>query len=503
MNNIANVKIGIVVGSTDWLPSDIAINVGKKFVADYKSAYPDSDIHECPICITDNEMSVKRALKDIINAECNALCIYFANYGPESSGTLLAKKFSGPVLMIGAADEGDGPYIKERKDSISGFLNANFALKLRKTRVFIPHNPIGTIKECSKMLNDFIPIARTLISLDDLKVITFGPRPSSYLASNAPNNRIFDLGVEVSEFSELELYNAYQKHNDDSRISERANNMKEEMKVQTDSLDNLIKKFAQYELTIEDWIRNYKGASKYVTLTSTCWPAFPVNFGFTPCYVNSRLTGKGIPVACEVDEYGALSEYIAQCVSDNVVTILNINNNIPKELFDKKIKSKKFNDKEYQLNDLFLGYHCGVANSSLLKAPELNCHFVNNQLIGEEKSQGTIHGQLRESDVTIFRIQGMNDGTMRAYVAQGQLLPVEMETYGGQGIIAIPEFGRLVRNVIIEHGFPNHTVVMFGHYGSQMINLFKMMGIENIYYNQPKSMLYNNENIFDTIDNWY
>ena len=35
---------------------------------------------------------------------------------------------------------------------------------------------------------------------------------------------------------------------------------------------------------------------------SKCWPAFQTQFGFVPCYVNSRLTGRGIPVSCEVDK---------------------------------------------------------------------------------------------------------------------------------------------------------------------------------------------------------
>ena len=46
-------------------------------------------------------------------------------------------------------------------------------------------------------------------------------------------------------------------------------------------------------------------------------PAFQTQFGFVPCYVNSRLTGRGIPVSCEVDIYGALSEFIGTAVSDD------------------------------------------------------------------------------------------------------------------------------------------------------------------------------------------
>ena len=82
--------------------------------------------------------------------------------------------------------------------------------------------------------------------------------------------------------------------------------MAEELGEKGNKYPASLPKFAQYEVTIEDWIRGHKGNRKYVTMTSTCWPAFPLNFGFVPCYVNSRLTGKGTPVACEVDVYGAV-----------------------------------------------------------------------------------------------------------------------------------------------------------------------------------------------------
>lgn len=65
----------------------------------------------------------------------------------------------------------------------------------------------------------------------------------------------------------------------------------------------ILPKLAQYELTLLDWIEEHKGYRPFVTLAGKCWPAFQTQFGFVPCYVNSRLTGMGIPVSCEVDIY--------------------------------------------------------------------------------------------------------------------------------------------------------------------------------------------------------
>ena len=101
---------------------------------------------------------------------------------------------------------------------------------------------------------------------------TFGPRPQDFFACNAPIKGLYEIGVEIEENSELDLLVAYKAH---------ANA-----------------------------------------------PCIPEAFGFEPCYVNSRLVSRGIPVSCEVDIYGALSEYIGMCVSGDTVTLLDINNSV-------------------------------------------------------------------------------------------------------------------------------------------------------------------------------
>ncbi len=501
MKNIPEVKLAIVAGTTDWMPSEIAIETRRKLVETYKDKYGEESIHECSVIIDDNEINIKRAMREIDKAECTAVCLYWANYGPESAGTLFAEEYNGPIMMIAASEEGEEPYTRWRKDALSGFINACYALKLRKTNVYIPPGPCGTYEQCSIMINKFICIARTLAAINDLKLITIGPRPSSYLAASAPNHLLYDIGIEISEYSELELYDSYKKHDGDKRIDKIVQEMISEL--DDNKTPEILTSLAQYELTIEDWIRNHRGYRKYVTLTSTCWPAFPVNFGFVPCYVNSRITAKGYPIACEVDSFGAISEYIGQCISNDAVTILNLNNNIPKSFFERKIKDNIFNGKTYEEGDLFLGYHCGVTPCSKLNSSVLDYHFINNQLIGPGQSKGTIQGTIESGPVTLFRLQGMSDGILRAYVVQGQILPIQIDTYGGKAIIAAPEMERFIRNIVLEKQFPNHCAVIFGHYGEELVSILNLIGIKEIYFNHPKEMPYEHENFFCRLKEWY
>ena len=103
---------------------------------------------------------------------------------------------------------------------------------------------------------------------------------------------------------------AYKSHEGDERIQDIVKEMAEELGVKGNTYPDLLPRMAQFELTLLDWAETHKGSRKYVVFADKCWPAFPEAFGFEPCYVNSRLASRGIPVACEVDIYGALSEYI-------------------------------------------------------------------------------------------------------------------------------------------------------------------------------------------------
>ena len=102
----------------------------------------------------------------------------------------------------------------------------------------------------------------------------------------------------------------------------------------------VLEKLAQYEITLLDWVEAHRGYREFVAIAGKCWPAFQTQFGFVPCYVNSRLTKMGIPVSCEVDIYGCLSEFIGTVVSNDTVTLLDINNTVPQDIYDEDIKGK-------------------------------------------------------------------------------------------------------------------------------------------------------------------
>ena len=464
MINIPKIKIGIVAVSRDCFPEPLSVNRRKALVEAYKAKYDETDIYECPVCIVESEIHMVQALEDIKAAGCNALCVYLGNFGPEISETLLAKHFDGPKMFVAAAEESAVDLLDGRGDAYCGMLNASYNLKLRNIHAYIPEYPVGTAEECADMIHDFLPVARAVDALNNLKIISFGPRPLNFLACNAPIKQLYNLGIEIEENSELDLFEAFNKHAGDERIPEVVKDMESELGA-GNKKPEILTKLAQYELTLLDWIEEHKGYRKYVTIAGKCWPAFQTQFGFVPCYVNSRLAARGIPVSCEVDIYGALSEFIGTVVSQDAVTLLDINNSVPRDMYEKDIKGKY----DYTQKDTFMAFHCGNTASCKLSSHEMKYQKIMARTLPEEVTQGTLEGDLVPGDITFFRLQEHRRTiSLRGYIAQGEILPVATHSFGSIGVFAIPEMGRFYRHVLIGKNFPHHGAVAFGHYAKAL-----------------------------------
>jgi L-fucose isomerase-like protein len=490
--NIPTVKLGIIAVSRDCFPIKLSTQRRENIVKAYKG-----EIYDCETTV-ENEQDMLKAIADVKAQGCNALVVFLGNFGPETPETLIAQKFDGPVMFVAAA-EGDGDMINGRGDAYCGMLNCSYNLGMRHLKGYIPSYPVGTADDIAKMIADFVPVARTIIGLKGLKIITFGPRPQDFFACNAPIKGLYELGVEIEENSELDLLVAYRQHKDDKRIPEVCAEMEKEM-GEGRYYKELLPRMAQFELTLLDWADNHKGSRQYVAFADKCWPAFPKEFGFEPCYVNSRLVTRGIPVACEVDIYGALSEYIGLCASGDTVTLLDINNSTPKYIYDDGIV-KKYGNK-YSITDTFMGFHCGNTPSCKMCANRaIKYQLIQNRLLENggtpDFTRGTLEGDIAPSEITFYRLQCDSEGVLRSYIAEGEVLDVPTQSFGGIGIFAIPEMGRFYRHVLIEKHYPHHGAVAFAHIGKTLYEVFRYLGIADVQYNRPKSLPYPTENPFE------
>ena len=150
----------------------------------------------------------------------------------------------------------------------------------------------------------------------------------------------------------------------------------------------------------------------------------------------------------------------------------------------------------YTQKDTFMGFHCGNTASSKLSFCEMKYQMIMARTLPEEVTQGTLEGDIAPGDITFFRLQSTADAKLRAYIANGEVLPVATKSFGAIGVFAIPEMGRFYRHVLVEKGFPHHGAVAFGHFGKELFEVFKYIGVpvDEIGYNQPAGVKYPTEN---------
>lgn len=491
MMNIPEVRLGIVAVSRDCFPAELSIGRRQSVVR----SCTDKKLEIVEIKTTvENEQDALNALDELKRAGVNSLVLYLGNFGPEGPETLLVQKFDGPAMVVAAAEESRANLLDGRGDAYCGMLNASYNLGLRKLRPYIPKYPVGTADEVAGMIEDFQAVARVILGLSALKIFSFGPRPYDFLACNAPIKPLYDLGIEIMENSELDLFEAFNRHEGDPRIPALVKEMADEL-GNGNGYPGILPALAQYEVTLWDWLESHRGASKYGVFANKCWPAFQTQFKFVPCYVNSRFAAKGIPIACETDIYGALSEYIITCATEAPATLLDINNTVPADL-----AAGKETAAGYSLHDLFMGFHCGNTAQCCLVNGAMKYQRIMHRSLEPDRepniTRGTLEGRIRPGEITLFRLQSTADGLLRSYIAQGEILDLDPESFGGIGVFAIAEMARFYRYVLIGKRFPHHAGVAFHHAGKILFEALTMLGVEDISFNQPASMPYPGENPF-------
>jgi L-fucose isomerase-like protein len=491
-SNAPTVRLALVGVSRDCFPIELTRNRLAKLEQACRAK--GLSVSACTTII-ENGADTLAALDEAADAGCNAAVVYLGNFGPEGPLSIFAERFDGPVMACAAAEESKDDLINGRGDAFCGMLNAGINFRLRSTPVYIPQYPVGLPEDLAEKIAHFRTIARIQLGVAGLKIFSFGPRPQDFYACNAPIGQLYDLGVEVMENSELDMLQQYQAVDEnDSAVGDIVADMAAEL-GEGNTYPDLLPKLARFELALERFAGENLGTRQYAVFANKCWPAFESAFGFVPCYVNSRLSTRGMPVACEVDIYGAFSEYLCYLATDKPATLLDINNTVPADMV-----SGATDLKGTSVEDLFMGFHCGNTPSCCMKNCSMKYQLIMNRLMEPDADEpditrGTLEGQLAPGEATLFRVQGTADGGLVSYVAEGSILDIDPRSFGCIGVFAIPHFARFYRHGMIGT-FPHHGAVAFARAGRALHDAVAMLGVPEIVTPLPPAQRYPGENPF-------
>ena len=486
LKNQPKIRMGIVAVSRDCFPKELSAKRTERVVAECKKIK--LDIVPCSVII-ESENDAMKAVAEMTAKGANAVTLYLGNFGPEGPTTIFAQRFGKPFMLIGAAEETTKGLAKDRGDAFCGMLSACLNCGLRNIMPYVPGNPVVLPPQVAQEMAHFATVARVVVGIRNVKVISFGPRPFDFFACNAPIKPLLDLGIEVMENSELDLYRLVKEAEKRKETTAIASDMAKELGKGNQHPEKL-KPLAALELALTEFYDKNRGSKDFAIFANKCWPAFEASFGFVPCYVNGRMSARGIPAACEADLYGAVSQYMVQLASDYPVAFLDINNSVPGDM---KVPGAA-------REDLFMGFHCGNAASCLLcEGCAMKHQVIMHRLMEPGKTPditvGTLEGRLKPGPVTVFRFSNTPKGEVAAYMIEGKVPDVDPASFGSIGVIACPGFGRFYRHVMLEHQFPHHAAVGFRHAGRVLFDAVKLLGI-TAYTPLPQGMLYPSENPF-------
>ena len=491
VQNMPKIKMGVVGVSRDCFPIELARTRLKKVVAECRKLK--LNVVECKTVVESDKDAVA-AVAEMRREGVNACTVYLGNFGPEGPLTILAQKMDVPFMLVGAAEESKDTLIEGRGDAYCGMLNACLNVGLRNLRGYVPPQPIGLPADVAGNIQHFVGVARIVVGLRSLKTFSFGPRPQDFYACNAPIKPLYNLGIEVMENSELDMFELFKSVADQKpKIGAIARDMAREL-GHGNKYPEKLTQLAQFELALLQFFEKNLGARQFGVFANKCWPSFEKAFGFVPCFVNSRLASRGIPAACEVDIYGAVSEYMAQLALEKPATLLDINNTVPDDLSVSDLKGAR-------REDLFMGFHCGNTPSCCMKSGcAMKFQLIMHRLMEPDKDPnitcGTLEGALLPGPTTFFRLQGMADCQLRGYVAEGHILDADPHSFGGIGIFAIREFARFYRHALLGKQFPHHGAVAFDHAGRTLFDAVKLLGVDDISTPLPAGVMYPGENPF-------
>ena len=445
------VKPGIIAVSRDCFP--IALSQARR--AAIVKAYGEG-LYECPVTV-ENEKDALKAVEDVRAAGCNALVVFLGNFGPETPETLIAQHFDGPCMYVAAA-EGDGDMINGRGDAYCGLLNCSYNLGMRHLSAYIPEVPRGHGGgDRPACIRDFLPIARAIIGVKNLKIITFGPRPQDFFACNAPIKGLYELGVEIEENSELDLLVAFKEHENDPRIDEVCARHGRRRWARAAYYEDLQPPHGAVRADASGLGRKPQGraASTWPSPTSA-GPPSPASSALSPATSTPAWPGAASPWPARWTSTARSASTSACASPDDAVTLLDINNTVPAYIYDEDIKGKY----DYKLSDTFMGFHCGnTPECKLCASRAVKYQLIQHRLLEPDGSEpdftrGTLEGDIAAGDITFYRLQCDSEGVLRAYVAQGEVLAVPTRSFGGIGVFAIPEMGRFYRHVLVGQALP-------------------------------------------------
>jgi L-fucose isomerase-like protein len=371
--------------------------------------------------------------------EIDGIIVSLPNFGEERAiaDALRQAGLSVPVLIQATPDTPGRMTIRDRRDSFCGKMSACNNL----SQYGIPYSLTTRHTEApdsdffAKDLEWFAAVCRVTRGLRRLRIGAIGARPAAFNTVRYSEKILEANGISVEPIDLSEIFGRIERMKDaDDAAQQKLAAIKSY--VSTNGIpDAALMKMAKLGAVIEGWMRQTE-----VTISAVqCWTSMEEYFGVVPCTVMSMMSNNLLSSACEVDIAGVIGMHALQLASETPSALLDWNNNYG----DDPNKAVCF--------------HCSNLPKHFFADVRMDFQEIIAGTVGKLNTFGTCVGRVKASPMSFARFS-TNDrsGIVNGYVGEGAFTNDPLDTFGGAGVVEIPNLQGLLR-YICENGFEHHV----------------------------------------------
>jgi L-fucose isomerase-like protein len=458
------ITFGIIVGNRDVFPDHLAkegrleiLEVMKELGYNYVILSEEDTKFGCVETYEDAKKSA--LLFKSIKEKISGVVVILPNFGDEKgiANTLKLANLNVPVLIHASSDEIDKMSRTDRRDAFCGKISVTSVLyQYGIPFTLTKYHTIPIKSEVFKEdLRRFEKICRIVKKLQNARLGQIGTRPNAFETVRYSEKILEFNGISVEPIDLSEIFGLInQLKDDDPRIKEKIDFIRNYTSTTSFPEDGIIK-LAKLAVVVENWVVE----NELDGFAFQCWPSIVSNFGIVPCAVMSMFSEGLIPAACEVDIAGLIGMYILQLASGSASAILDWNNNYGND------------------PDKMVLFHCSNLPKSFFQDTKMTVHPIMAEYDGEENTFGAIQGRIKAKPCTMLRIETDDIfGEIKAVVVEGKYTDDPLDTFGGYGVVEIPNLQELLKK-LCRSGFAHHVAVSLNEVGDIVYEaLFNYLG---------------------------
>ena len=448
MSDKKKMTMGVIVGNRGFFPDELAKSGREEMIQALASAGMDAIVlspKESKHGAVETHEEAKRCA-DLFRKhadQIDGVIVALPNFGDERAiaDTLRLARLGVPVLVQATPDDASKMTILHRRDSFCGKMSA--CNNLRQYGIPYSLTRLHTVSPDSQDFQDdlawFGAICRVVNGFRNLRIGSLGARPTAFNTVRYSEKLLERSGISVETLDLSEVFGRIAKLKDsDAGVQSKLAEIKKY--VTTESVpDAALSKMAKLGYVVDEWMKQTDLEISAVQ----CWTSMEEYFGVVPCTIMSMMSNKLLPSACEVDVCGALSMHALALASETPSALLDWNNNYG----DDPNKAVCF--------------HCSNLPKHFFPDMRMDFQEIIAGTVGKQNTFGTVVGRVKPGAMSFARFSTDDtSGVMHGYVGEGEFTSDSLNTFGGVGVVRIPELQKLL-HYICENGFEHHVAANF------------------------------------------